>query len=549
MSSYLRLFKIIKTALHYGLDEKINGSSAKIKFLKLIRKALFWIKNQHSDLAYGMRLRLALQELGPVWIKLGQMLSTRRDLFNDDIAEELALLQDQVAPFPTELARAEIEKSLKCKIEDIFSEFSEKSMASASIAQVHSAKFKDNHAQFAGQEVVFKVIRPGIEHSIKSDLKLMYSLAALVPKINAEGHRLRAVEVVEQYEKTIINELDLRIESANAIRLKQNFKDSETLYVPKIYNDYCSRNLIVMERIYGIQISDIQTLHSLNFDMKLLAERGVQIFFTQVFRDSFFHADMHPGNIYVSYNNPQSPQYIALDCGIVGTLNADNKRYIAENFLAFFHRDYAKVSQLHVDSGWVPADTNLEEFEQAIRTVCDPIFAKPLDEISFGNVLIHLFSTARQFKMQVQPQLVLLQKTLLYIEGLGRQIYPKLDLWQTAMPFLQKWLDEQVGVRAFIGDLKKQILYMRKYLPIMPELLVNSLQNQQKIEQEIENFKKYMYKNNLRSKIFNLKLLVAFILSLGIIFKSQQLSYNLNFLLASITALLFITIVFDLYKK
>ncbi|KAE9530252.1 ubiquinone biosynthesis regulatory protein kinase UbiB [Testudinibacter aquarius] len=483
MKSTLRFYRIIQVILQYGLDQALPKTGF-TRPIRCGRKLLFWLRNRHHDKAFGLRLRLALQELGPVWIKLGQMLSTRRDLFPDAIADELALLQDQVEPFSGKLARQQIETALGGKLENWFSDFDETALASASIAQVHTARFKAD-SEFAGREVVLKVIRPNIETAIEADIGLMYRLARWIPRLSSEGRRLRPVEVVREYEKTILDELDLRREMANAIQLRRNFENSPMLYIPEMYSDFCYKNVIVMERIYGIQVSDIAALEANGTNMKLLAERGVQVFFTQVFRDSFFHADMHPGNIFVNPNHPDDPQYIGIDCGIVGSLNREDKRYLAENFLAFFNRDYQRVAQLHIDSGWVPEDTNVQEFEQAIRTVCDPIFAKPLSEISFGHVLLNLFNTARRFNMEVQPQLVLLQKTLLYIEGLGRQIYPQLDLWQTAKPFLQDWLNDQVGLKSVYRSLKEKLPYFREHFAELPETLYHALQQQQQISRQI----------------------------------------------------------------
>lgn len=493
IKSVVRFYRIIQVILQYGLEDALP----KNRFTRLVRcgrKLLFWLHNQHSDKAFGLRLRLALQTLGPVWIKLGQMLSTRRDLFPSDIADELALLQDQVEPFSGKLARQQIEAALGGRLENWFSDFDEVALASASIAQVHTARFNANSV-FAGREVVLKVIRPNIEKAIKADISLMYRLAGWIPRLSSEGRRLRPVEVVREYEKTILDELDLRREMANAIQLRRNFEQSPMLYIPEMYNDFCYKNLIVMERIYGIPVSDIQALEANGTNMQLLAERGVQVFFTQVFRDSFFHADMHPGNIFVNPQHPQDPQYIGIDCGIVGVLNREDKRYLAENFLAFFNRDYQRVAQLHVDSGWVPQDTNIQEFEQAIRTVCDPIFAKPLSEISFGHVLLNLFNTARRFNMEVQPQLVLLQKTLLYIEGLGRQIYPQLDLWQTAKPFLQAWLNDQVGFKSVYRSFKEKLPYFREHFAEMPETLYHALLQQKEIGKQLGELNRTLHKS------------------------------------------------------
>ncbi|MDP8162598.1 ubiquinone biosynthesis regulatory protein kinase UbiB [Pasteurella skyensis] len=478
-----RFYQIIATFLRYGIDEAIPQHPLTSSIV-IGRKGLFWIKNQHKNKEFGVRLRLALEELGPVWIKLGQMLSTRRDLFSAELADQLALLQDSVEPFDGAKAREIIEIALDGKLETWFDGFDEIALASASIAQVHTAKF-NNTQPLAGKEVVLKVIRPDIEDVIKSDIDLMYRLANFIPKLSPEGKRLRAVEVVKEYEKTLRDELDLCREMNNAIRLKANFQDSEELYIPEMYPDLCRKNVIVMERIYGIPVANIEELKANGTDMKLLSERGVQVFFTQVFRDSFFHADMHPGNIFVNPNHPENPQYIGIDCGIVGQLNQHDKRYLAESFVAFFNRDYRRVALMHVESGWTPEDTDIDAFEQAFRDVCEPIFAKPLSEISFGQVLVNLFKVARDFNMEVQPQLVLLQKTLLYIEGLGRQIYPELDLWQTAKPFLQDWLDEQVGAKAMLKDIQQRLPQFREHFAEFPEAMFNAFQQQKQINKHL----------------------------------------------------------------
>ncbi len=410
-SELKRLYHIIKVQLEYGLDELLP-EHALTQQPKRLRRGLFWIKRKYPEKALGERLRLALQELGPVWIKFGQMMSTRRDLFPPDLADQLALLQDQVAPFDGQLAQEQMEIALGGSLDHWFTDFDIIPLASASIAQVHTAKLKES-----GREIVLKVIRPDIRPVIEADISLMHRMAKLLVRYVPESRRLKPVEVIKEYQKTLFDELDLRREASNAMQLRKNFQGSEELYVPEVILDLSSENVMVSERIYGIQVSDIVQLEKNGTNMKLLAERGVSVFFTQVFRDSFFHADMHPGNVFVNPDNPDNPQWIGLDCGIVGTLNKEDKRYLAENLLGFFNSDYRKVAQLHVDSGWVPADTNVEEFEFAIRMVCEPIFAKPLGEISFGHVLLNLFNTARRFNMEVQPQLVLLQKTLLYVEG------------------------------------------------------------------------------------------------------------------------------------
>lgn len=477
----LRLYSIVRVLLSYGLDELIPKIRLTIP-LRLGRRLLFWLPNHHRDKPLGERLRLALQELGPVWIKFGQMMSTRRDLFPPAIADQLALLQDRVAPFEGRLARKQIEQSMgDIPLESWFDDFAIEPLASASIAQVHTARLKST-----GKEIVIKVIRPDILPVIRADMRLMKRLAGWLPRLLPDGRRLRPLEVVREYEKTLLDELNLLREAANAIQLRRNFEDSPMLYIPEVYSDYCSESMLVMERIYGIPVSDVETLKANGTNMQLLAERGVQVFFTQVFRDSFFHADMHPGNIFISYEHPENPQYIGIDCGIVGSLNKEDKRYLAENFIAFFNRDYRKVAELHVDSGWVPADTNVEDFEFAIRTVCEPIFEKPLAEISFGHVLLNLFNTARRFNMEVQPQLVLLQKTLLYIEGIGRQLYPQLDLWKTAKPFLETWLKDQVGLPAMMRALKEKAPFWAEKLPEIPELFYDSLRQHKTLKQSVD---------------------------------------------------------------
>ncbi|WP_218310979.1 ubiquinone biosynthesis regulatory protein kinase UbiB [Alteromonas antoniana] len=472
----LRLYKINKVLLQHGVDELIPKRWLPW-YARLARKCIFWIPNKHKKHNAGERITLALQSLGPVFIKFGQMLSTRRDLLAPAIANELAMLQDKVTPFSSEAAQQIIKTSLQLRtLDELFSEFHAEPLASASIAQVHAAKLRSNN-----RDVVVKVLRPDIRDTINADMELLYTLAKVLQKWLPDGKRLRPIEVVKEYQKTIVDELDLLRESANGMQLRRNFEGSDALYVPEIYSDHCRHNVLVMERIYGLPISNIDALLAQNTNMKVLAERGVEVFFTQVFRDSFFHADMHPGNIFVATENPTNPKYIAIDFGIVGTLNKEDKRYLAENFIAFFNRDYRKVAQLHADSGWVPQDTNIDEFEMAIRTVCEPIFQKPLAEISFGNVLLQLFNTARRFNMEVQPQLVLLQKTLLYVEGLGRQLYPQLDLWKTAKPFLENWMREQIGVTAMIKKVRENMPYWSEKLPEMPDLIHDSMMQMKRI--------------------------------------------------------------------
>jgi len=435
-----RLFCILLIIIRYRLDDLLLDLPMPLWFRSASCLLPWrWFPRPAATLSRGARLRLALEGLGPIFIKFGQLLSTRRDLLPADIADELTLLQDQVPPFDSAQAIALIEQQLGAKVGDIFASFDSKPLASASVAQVHAATLR------TGEEVVVKVIRPGLKSIIDQDLAWLYLLARVAEQASSQARRLHLIEVVDDYAKTIHDELDLLREAANSSQLKRNFESSELLYVPQIHWDYCRPSVLVMERIYGIPVTDLAALAAQDTNMKLLAERGVEIFFTQVFRDSFFHADMHPGNIFVSTKQPRSPQYIAIDCGIVGSLTPEDQDYLARNLMAFFKRDYRKVAQLHIDSGWVPAETKVNEFEAAIRTVCEPIFEKPLKDISFGQLLLRLFQVARRFNMEVQPQLVLLQKTLLNIEGLGRQLYPELDLWRTGKPYLERWMCERLS--------------------------------------------------------------------------------------------------------
>ncbi|NOX76535.1 MAG: ubiquinone biosynthesis regulatory protein kinase UbiB, partial [Gammaproteobacteria bacterium] len=453
----LRLIHINNVLGRHGLDEVVLATHLlrPIRFLTYLSP---WRWFRRENLSRGARIRRTLEDLGPIFVKFGQILSTRRDLLPDDIAQELAHLQDNVPPFPGAQARAIIEKSLGKPVSELFASFDEVPLASASIAQVHVARLHD------GREVVIKVVRPAIKATIRRDLDLMYTVADLAARFWRDGHRLRPREVVAEFDKTIIDELDLMREAASASLLRRNFAGSEQLYVPEIHWPLTRGNVMVMERISGMAVSDVDNLKQHGVDLKQLAERGVEIFFTQVFRDNFFHADMHPGNIFVEPGG----RYIAVDFGIMGTLNEQDQHYLAGNFLAFFQRDYRKVAELHVESGWVPEGTRVEEFEAAIRTVCEPIFERPLKDISFGHLLLRLFQTARRFDMEVQPQLVLLQKTLLNIEGLGRQLYPELDLWQTAKPYLERWMSEQIGVRSLGRAMKRNAAQWSEQLPELP---------------------------------------------------------------------------------
>ncbi|OBS08384.1 ubiquinone biosynthesis regulatory protein kinase UbiB [Acidihalobacter prosperus] len=460
----LRLIHINFVLVRHGLEEVVFAIHL-FRPLRFILYLMPWHWLRQRDLNRGVRIRRALEDLGPIFIKFGQMLSTRRDLLPDDIALELARLQDHVPPFPGAQARQLIEQAYGRPIAEIFRTFEDEPMASASIAQVHGAVLHD------GREVVVKVVRPEIDRVIRRDLALLHAIADLAHRYWPEARRLRPREVVDEYEKTVLDELDLFREAANGSQLRRNFERSDQLYIPEIYWDYVRRRVIVMERIRGIPIADVERLRTAGVDFKVLAERGVEIFFTQVFRHNFFHADMHPGNIFVNADDPRSAQYLAVDFGIVGSLDTEDQRYLAENFYAFFNRDYRRVAELHVESGWVPATTRISEFEASIRTVCEPIFERPLKEISFGHVLLRLFQTARRYDMQVQPQLVLLQKTLLNIEGLGRQLYPDLDLWKTAKPFIERWMSEQIGVRAFVKEARIRMPRVLEQLPELPQLL------------------------------------------------------------------------------
>jgi len=414
-----------------------------------------------GDADRAVRLRQALEALGPIFVKFGQLLSTRRDLLPLDIADELAKLQDQVPPFPAEQAVAEIEQGIGRRIDEVFAEFAREPVASASVAQVHIARLKD------GREVAVKVLRPGVEAAIAKDVALLETAAGLMERLWADGRRLKPREVVAEFARHLEDELDLLREAASASQLRRNFEGSPLLAVPQVYWDWCSQRVMVMERMHGTPVSQVDALRAKGVDIPGLARAGVEIFFTQVFRDGFFHADMHPGNIFVADDG----KYVALDFGIMGTLTEVDKNYLAQNFLAFFNRDYRRVAQAHLDAGWVPAATRVDEFEAAIRAVCEPIFARPLKEIFFGKLLLRLFQTSRRFGVEIQPQLVLLQKTLLNIEGLGRELDPDLDLWQTAKPFLERWMGEQLGWRGLVRTLRQEAPYWAATLPQLPRLL------------------------------------------------------------------------------
>ena len=489
----LRLARILTIGLRYGLEEFFLGH-ARVRPLRwLVRITLFW---RPLNEPRGVRLRRALEALGPIFVKFGQMLSTRRDLVPLDIADELALLQDRVPPFPSIEAIATLEAAYKKPLAEVFAEFDATPVASASVAQVHFARLHPPPSGGDGSAVAVKVLRPGIAPVIAHDVSLLYAAAGLVEKLFADGKRLRPREVVAEFEKHLEDELDLMREAANCSQLRRNFRHSPLLLVPEVYWDYCGRDVMVMDRMDGIPVSQIERLREASVNIPRLAVIGVEIFFTQVFRDGFFHADMHPGNILVRPGSsplpnpppggeganaglrppkPINDQYIALDFGIMGTLTEVDKQYLARNFLAFFRRDYKGVALAHLESGWVPPDTRIDELEAAVRAVCEPVFDRPLKDISFGRVLLQLFQASRRFNVEIQPQLVLLQKTLLNIEGLGRQLDPDLDLWKTAKPFLERWMNEQVGWRALVRNLQAEAPKWAALLPQLPRLAHHAL--------------------------------------------------------------------------
>jgi len=454
-----RLIGIQRVLVKYGLDDIIKQTH----LLRPLRFLFYLFPRRRSSSApLGERIRLALEELGPIFVKFGQAVSTRRDLLPREVADELAKLQDDVPPFPAEIAIAILSEAYGEPVDDVFERFDTEPFAAASIAQVHTAQLPN------GAEVIVKLLRPGVQDLIERDLEVLRMLAGLADRYWEHGKRLRPLELVDEYESTIIDELDLMREAANTAQLKRNFAGSDMLYVPDIYWDYCRPEVLVQERIYGIPISDMDALHDAGTNIQVLAENGVEIFFTQVLRHNFFHADMHPGNIFVIVTDPDKPKYAAVDFGIVGTLSPSDQRYLAENFLAFFDRDYHRIAKLHLDSGWVPEGTRIDQLETAVRTVCEPIFNKPLAEISFAQVLMRLFRVAQRFNVEIQPQMILLHKTLFNIEGLGRELYPQLDLWKTAHPVLKKWMSDQLGPAAMLDDLRENLPQLRDALRELP---------------------------------------------------------------------------------
>jgi ubiquinone biosynthesis protein len=468
-----RLVQIERVLVRHRLDDFVRATHLyrPLRFVFFISPWTWFQRG--SDLTRGARLRLALEELGPIFVKFGQALSTRRDLLPADIADELAKLQDNVPPFPGAIARAMIERSYGESLDRRLVDFEELPLAAASIAQVHSARLAD------GREVIVKVLRPGMKATIALDLEVLYTIAGMAERWWTQSRRLKPIQIVREYERTVLDELDLMREAANASQLKRNFAGSPLLYVPEIYWDHCRNDVLVMERIHGVPIGDLDRLRELGTDFKRLAENGVEIFFTQVFRHNFFHADMHPGNIFVLLDDPARPRYAAVDFGIVGALDSRDQRYLAENFLAVFDRDYRRVATLHVQSGWVPADTRVDEMESAVRTICEPIFDRPLKEISFGTVLLRLFEALRRFDGQIQPQLLLLQKTLLNVEGLGRQLYPELDIWHTASPVLRRWMRERVSPRSVLRELRRGFPDALEILKALPPLTRRAIEQAQ----------------------------------------------------------------------
>jgi len=457
-----RLISIQRVLVKYGLDDFIRETH----LLRPLRFLFYLLpRRRDSSAPIGERIRLALEELGPIFVKFGQALSTRRDLLPVEIADELAKLQDTVPPFPAEQAIRILEDAYGRPLDEVFKRFDTEPFAAASIAQVHTAQLPE------GAEVIVKLLRPGVQQQIERDLEVMRMIAGLADRFWEHGKRLKPLELVAEYERTIIDELDLMREAANAAQLKRNFAGSDMLYVPEIYWDFCRPEMLVQERIYGIPISDMDALRAAGANIPLLAENGVEIFFTQVFRHNFFHADMHPGNIFVIVTDPDRPRYAAVDFGIIGTLSPSDQRYLAENFLAFFDQDYYRIAKLHIDSGWVPEGTRIDQLEMAVRTVCEPIFNKPLSEISFAQVLMRLFRVAQRFDVEIQPQMILLHKTLFNIEGLGRELYPELDLWKTAHPVLKRWMSEQVGPRAILDDLRTNLPQLRRTLRELPAVI------------------------------------------------------------------------------
>jgi ubiquinone biosynthesis protein len=500
-----RLVKIVFVVLRFGLDEFLLAHE-RVRWMRVPLNMLLFLRNTGKPRA--VRLRLALEALGPIFVKFGQMLSTRRDLIPADIADELARLQDQVPPFPSEQAVAVLEAAYGKPLREVFRDFDETPVASASVAQVHFALLPPQGI-YGPREVAVKILRPGITRIIAHDIALLKVAADLIESLWADGRRLKPRQVITEFEKHLEDELDLMREAANGSLLRRNFADSPLLRVPEMYWDYCSTQVMVMERMHGTPISQVDALRTAGVDIQRLAANGVEIFYTQVFRDGFFHADMHPGNVQVVATGQNAGQYIALDFGIMGTLTVTDKRYLAQNFIAFFRRDYKRVAEVHIESGWAPAETRIDELEAAIRAVCEPIFDRPLREVSFGRVLLRLFQTSRRFGIEVQPQLVLLQKTLLNVEGLGLQLDPELDLWKTAKPWLERWMSEQIGWRGFVKALRAEAPNYAILLPQLPRLLHRYLSNDgnERIDELLRAVMKQQRRQNTLLMLIGLMLL------------------------------------------
>lgn len=524
----LRLLRINYVMAKNGLD-RVVFSMPWFSPLRFISYFNPWNWSRRKPLSRGEAIRKTLEELGPIFVKFGQALSTRPDLWPADVALELCKLQDNVPSFNSEEAVVVVEQAFGSPIADIFAQFDTNVLASASIAQVHAAKLK------TGEDVVVKILRPGIKAIIKQDLSILHTIAYLADKYWKASRRLKPKEIVREFEHNLLDELNLQHEAANAAQLRRNFKGTDLLHVPEVHWDYVRPNVMVIERIYGIPVTHVELLHQHGINIKKLAQRGIEIFFTQVFYHGFFHADMHPGNIFVSYEHPEDPQYICIDFGIMGALDDEDKRYLAENLLAFFNQDYRRVAQLHVESGWVASGTRVQDLEKAIRTVCEPIFEKPLKDISFAFLVTGLFQVARRFHMEVQPQLILLQKTLLATEGLGRQLYPELDLWATAKPILEKWLRRQWGIKSFVKHIKDNVPFFIEQLPHMPRLLNDVLslskehqrilltkENEEEIKARYRHYKKQGFAKGLLIACIGVGALHYFDL-----FASQSLMLNL----------------------
>lgn len=498
LSRLFRIARINFILMRYNIDEIVLGTHwfYPLRFLVYFNP-YYWTQNK--NLTRGERIRCAIEELGPIFVKAGQIISTRRDLLPDDIANELAKLQDRVPPFAGKQAKIIIEKSLACRIDDVFSQFDLTALASASIAQVHAATLRD------GESVIVKVLRPNIGKIIDRDIDLLTTMATLAERYWYNARHFKPKQIVAEIAQTLYDELDLLREGANASQLRRNFANSKLLYVPQIHWNFSRNNVLVQERIYGIPIHDVDGLRRASVNMTKLAERGIEIFFTQVFRDSFFHADLHPGNIFVDAKDPENPTYIAVDFGIVGSLNQNDQRYLAENMIAFFNRNYQRVAELHIACGWLPPNTRIDQFEGAIRAVSEPIFEQPLRDVSFGKLLLRLFQVARRFHINIQPQLILLQKTLLSIEGLSRTLAPDLDIWNTASPQIKKWLQKQVGPRAFLRRIRDNLPLWSEQLPEIPTMVYEILK-EKKREQESVRFKQAAKDASLKtSSHFNIK--------------------------------------------